>query len=158
MITTIPTRTIADPASATDINTLMANDSALYASLGALPAGVSYPVPGVQTASTSVMVGYLTILYNMTLTKIRITLKTANTGDTFIVDVHYHATTLSSAVSIFSTQSNRPTIADGGYSADSGTPDTTSVVKNGYLVFFVDKVGSTVAGSDLVINVEGNRA
>jgi hypothetical protein len=50
-ITTIPTRTSGDPSSATDINTLMANDVALYASLGG--GGGDMPFAGIDRPAGS---------------------------------------------------------------------------------------------------------
>ena len=72
---------------------------------------------------------------------------TAPTGATLICDVHKDGTT------IFTTQANRPTIAASGFVSDLETPDVTAWADGSYLTFDVDQVGSTVAGSDLVITV-----
>jgi hypothetical protein len=74
-------------------------------------------------------------------------------GGTLAVDVNYHASNSASLASIFTTQANRPQIADGDRRATSGTPDTTTVVKGGIFSFSIDNVGSATAGSDLAVTV-----
>ena len=83
-----------------------------------------------------------------TVTGIRLTAGTAPTGASLIVDVNKNGTT------IFTTQANRPTIAAGANSGGPGTaPDVASLVAGDYLTIDIDQVGSTVAGSDLVVSV-----
>ncbi len=78
----------------------------------------------------------------------RLTVGTAPTGASVIVDVNKNGTT------IYSTQSNRPTISAGANSGGPGsTPDVTSLAAGDYLTIDVDQIGSTVAGSDLVVSV-----
>jgi hypothetical protein len=66
-------------------------------------------------------------------------------GADLIVDVNRNGTT------IFTTQSNRPKILDGGGSVP-GTPDVT-ILFSGYLTVDVDQVGSTTPGSDITVAV-----
>jgi len=73
--------------------------------------------------------------------------ETAPTGADIIVDVNKNGTT------IFTTQTNRPTIAASATSGTSGTPDVTSVADGDYLTFDIDQVGSTIPGADLLIVV-----
>jgi hypothetical protein len=83
-----------------------------------------------------------------TITGVRLTVGTAPTGAALIVDVNKNGTT------IFTTQANRPTIAAGANIGGPGTaPDVTSLVAGDYLTIDIDQVGSTVAGSDLVVSV-----
>jgi hypothetical protein len=83
-----------------------------------------------------------------TVTGVRLTAGTAPTGASLIVDVNKNGTT------IFTTQANRPTIAAGANSGGPGTaPDVTSLAAGDYLTIDIDQVGSTVAGSDLVVSV-----
>jgi hypothetical protein len=70
---------------------------------------------------------------------------TAPTGASLIVDINKNGTT------IFTTQANRPTIAAGTNFAESGTPAVTTWADGDYVTFDVDQIGSTVAGSDLVV-------
>lgn len=72
---------------------------------------------------------------------------TAPTGASLIVDVNVNATT------IYATQANRPTIAASGFVATGGTASTTNVTNGQYVTVDVDQIGSTVAGSDLVVTV-----
>ena len=73
---------------------------------------------------------------------------TAPSGASIIVDVNKNGTT------IYSTQANRPTIADGANAGGPGaTPDITSLAAGDYLTIDVDQVGSTTAGSDLTVSV-----
>lgn len=82
--------------------------------------------------------------------EVRIHLGTAPTGATFIVDVN------DDGVTIFTTQANRPTIAISGTDATSGVADGgVAVAKNSVLTIDVDQIGSTIAGSDLVVFVRG---
>jgi hypothetical protein len=72
---------------------------------------------------------------------------TAPTGANLIVDVNYDGTT------IFTTQSNRLTIAATETSGTSGTPEVVTVEDGHYIDFDIDQVGSTVPGSDLLLVV-----
>lgn len=76
---------------------------------------------------------------------------TQPTGAAVIVDVNKNGTT------IFTTQSNRPQIAVSTNGDASGTPDVTSITTGDYLTVDVDQIGSTVAGSDLVVSVRLQR-
>lgn len=82
-----------------------------------------------------------------TIASVRVTLGTAPTGSAAIVDVNKNGTT------IYATQANRPTVADGANAATGGTASTTSVTAGDYLSVDVDQVGSTTPGSDLVVAI-----
>jgi hypothetical protein len=90
-----------------------------------------------------------------TVSKVRIGAVTAPTGSTLIVDVNYHATDPTSASTIFTTQANRPAIAISAYTADSGTPDVTSIADGGWLGISIDQIGSTITGADINIEIIG---
>jgi len=84
----------------------------------------------------------------LTIVNVEVHVNTAPTGASLIVDI------LKNGTSIFNvTPANRPTIAAGGTSATSGTPDTTTLAQNDTLTVTISQVGSTVAGSDLVAQV-----
>jgi hypothetical protein len=72
---------------------------------------------------------------------------TQPTGDSILVDVNKNGTT------IFTTQSNRPTIAVSTNEDESGTPDVTSWAAGDYLTIDIDQIGSTIAGANLTVTV-----
>lgn len=76
---------------------------------------------------------------------------TAPTGASVIVDVNKNGTT------IYGTQGNRPTVAISGTSATVGAHAATTVTDGDYLTVDIDQIGSTVAGSDLVVVVRLQR-
>ena len=75
---------------------------------------------------------------------VRISVNTAPTGATIIVDVNKNGTT------IFTTQGNRPVISASAFTGTSTNPDVTTFASGDYITFDVDQIGSTVAGADLV--------
>ena len=66
------------------------------------------------------------------------------TDKTFTVDVNKNGTT------IFTTQANRPSIADTATEDTSGTPDVTTFVKNDKFTVDVDVSTATTAVADAV--------
>ncbi|HEX6257920.1 MAG TPA: hypothetical protein VFZ48_00405 [Candidatus Saccharimonadales bacterium] len=79
---------------------------------------------------------------------VRLMAGTAPTGADIIVDINKNGTT------IFTTQANRPTIAAGANSGGPGaTPNVTALAAGDYITVDIDQVGSTVAGSDLVVSI-----
>jgi len=83
----------------------------------------------------------------LTITKVKLVVKTAPTGADLIVDVNKAGTT------IFTTQANRPKITVGNTQGDSGAPDVTSLSEGDKITIDIDQVGSTVAGADLTVEV-----
>jgi hypothetical protein len=67
------------------------------------------------------------------------------TGADAIVDVHKNA------VTIFTTQANRPTITDGGNISASEVPDVVDIAIGDYFTIDIDQVGSTTPGNDLSV-------
>jgi len=91
--------------------------------------------------------------YAATITGVRLAVGTAPVGAAILVDVNKAGTT------IYTTQGNRPTIADGATSGGPGTaPDVTAVAAGDLLSVDVDQVGSGTAGSNLTVQVLGTRA
>jgi len=82
---------------------------------------------------------------SLTITKVKLVVKTAPTGADLIVDVNKNGTT------IFTTQANRPKIVAGSTTGDSGTPDIISLAEGDKLTIDIDQVGSTIAGADLTV-------
>jgi len=96
---------------------------------------------------------YFRISKAMTLSKVRIGAVTAPTGASLIVDVNYHATDPTAMTTIFVTQTNRPTIADGAHTGDSGTPNITSLAEGGWIGISIDQVGSIEPGADITVEL-----
>jgi len=90
----------------------------------------------------------------MTLTKVRLVVDTAPTGANLIVDVH---TGTGAGTTIFTTQGNRPTITAGSKTGVSVAPDVTAIAEGDEFSVYVDQIGSTIAGSDLTIQVIGTQ-
>jgi len=88
----------------------------------------------------------------LTITKVKLVVKTAPSGQAIIVDVNKNGTT------IFTTQGNRPQIAAGATTGDSGTPDVTSLAEGDKLTVDIDQVGSGTAGADLTVEVVADQA
>ena len=85
----------------------------------------------------------------LTIRSVRATVNTAPTGASIIVDVNLSGTT------IFTTQANRPTIAAAAKTSGKVTSmNVTTVPDGGYLTVDIDQIGSTLAGADLVVQVE----
>lgn len=107
-----------------------------------------YTISGTLSVSTGAL-----RLYNRSgsawgLSLIYISVGTAPTGASIIVDVLINGT------SIFNvTPANKPTIAAGAYTGVSGVPDTKSIASGSYFTVSVTQVGSTVAGSDLTVQI-----
>ena len=78
----------------------------------------------------------------------RLTVGTAPTGASLIVDINKNGTT------IYTTQANRPTITAAANAGGPGaTPDVTTLAAGDYLTVDIDQVGSSVAGADLTVSV-----
>jgi len=84
---------------------------------------------------------------SLTIVKVKLVVKTAPGGQAIIVDVNKNGTT------IFTTQGNRPQIAAGQTTGDSGTPDVTGLAEGDKVTIDVDQVGASPAGADLTVEV-----
>ena len=82
-----------------------------------------------------------------TITKVKLSVSTAPTGSTIIVDVNKNDTTL------FTTQSNRPAISTSAFSGQSTTIQNNSFADGDYLTFDIDQIGSTIAGAYLTVQI-----
>lgn len=81
----------------------------------------------------------------LTLVSVRVDVVGPPTGAALIVDVNKNGST------IFTTSANRPTVAAGTTSANSGAIGVTSWAPGEYLTVDIDQVGSTVAGSAMTV-------
>jgi hypothetical protein len=98
---------------------------------------------GTLTAAAGTARCYLTGNYK--LLDYRVSVGTAPTGSTLIVDCNKNGTT------IFTTQGNRPTVSISGFLATTTAPDVTTFASGDYITIDIDQIGSTVAGTDLVV-------
>jgi len=89
--------------------------------------------------------------YALTLVEMEISVATAPTGAAILVDLNKNGTT------VFSTQSNRPTVAISGFVGTTTTFNTTTLADGDYLTVDIDQIGSTVAGADLIVAIRYNR-
>ena len=83
-----------------------------------------------------------------TVVRVQAAVGVAPTGDSVIVDANKNGTT------IFTIQADRPAIAASAYVSSWATPDVTVLAAGDYLTVDIDQVGSSTAGSDLVVTVE----
>jgi hypothetical protein len=73
---------------------------------------------------------------------------TPPTGSSIIIDINRNGAT------IFSNQANRPQIFENNFFATSADPDILTLDQNQYLTVDIDQVGSTFAGSDVVVVIQ----
>lgn len=105
-------------------------------------------IAGVLTVRTGTIRIYNDSGATRTIASVRVTVGTAPTGATILVDVNRNG------VTIFTDQGDRPSIAIGEFVSLKKVPAVTSWSDGDYLTFDIDQVGSTVAGADLTISVE----
>ena len=110
------------------------------------PSEIYYTVPGTLTAAGGAV--RIPFARAATITNVAVSVNTAPTGASILVDVNKNGTT------IFTTQGNRPTIAVSTNADNTSTPDVTAIAANDYLTVDVDQVGSTVAGADLTVRID----
>lgn len=84
----------------------------------------------------------------LTIRAIRATLGTPPVGSSAIFDVHKNGTT------IFTTQANRPTVADGANTSGKVTNMNTTTWNDGeFMTVDIDQAGSGTPGADLVVQI-----
>lgn len=110
----------------------------------------TFAIPGTLQAEDGKLRMYNTTGGALTISKVHIAVNSAPTGAAIIIDIHKNGTT------IFTTQSNRPQIAISGFTGQSTTIEVPSWADGDYLQMDVDQIGSTLAGNDLVVQVEAS--
>jgi hypothetical protein len=108
-------------------------------------------VPFSRNGTLSATTGTLpfVLVSTRTITGLRMACGTAPVGAPVIVDILKNGTT------IYTTQSNRPTIPAGA--TDSGPvalPDVTSLALGDHLTITIAQIGSSVPGADLGLTIE----
>lgn len=133
---------VARPFSTFDLNTLDQRVGNQF------PWQQTYSAKGALTTSTGALRIYNDTGRRIYFNAIRASVGTAPTGATLIVDV------LKGGTSIWNvTTANRPTIAISGFTAAAAAPDTAFMDPGEYLTVNVSQVGSTIAGSDLTVQI-----
>lgn len=89
--------------------------------------------------------------YNITITEVEAAVGVAATGAAVLVDVNVDGTT------IFTTQSNRPSITASAFVASSTTIEDASHTDGQYITVDIDQIGSTLPGENLVVNIRYRR-
>lgn len=113
------------------------------------PQTLAYSEGGSLTTFVGTMRIYNDTDYAWTILSVRASAGAAPTGAGITVDVNRNGTT------IFTNQANRPFIAVSTHTSGKITNmDVTTVAAGDYLTVDIDQVGSTITGSDLVVQVE----
>lgn len=123
----------------------MLNSSGSEAVIGPEQQTFPWSYAGPLSVRTGALRFYFSEAYQVV--TVRASVGTAPTGSSIIVDVNKNGTTL------YTTQANRPAIAASGFTAVGATPDVASFAAGDYCTVDIDQVGSTVAGSDLVVAI-----
>lgn len=113
------------------------------------PKEVQYATFGrAGTLAVATGAGRFLLYADVTIIGVVAAVNTAPTGASIIIDVNKNGTT------IFSTQANRPSIVASAYKTSSpAVPNVTAFAAGDYITVDIDQVGSTVEGSDLVVQV-----
>ncbi len=83
--------------------------------------------------------------YGVQITEVEISVGVAPTGAAVTVDVHVNGTT------IFTTPSNRPSIAASGFVDSTTTIEDDTHTDGQYITVDIDQIGSTLPGEDLTV-------
>lgn len=113
--------------------------------------GIGYTVqtftaPGTLTVYTGKARWYAAV--NFEILHVTVSCGTAPVGASIVVDIN------NNGASIFTDPANRPHIFAGNNTAISVSPDNTILNAGEYLTVDIDQVGSTQAGTDLVVTLQ----
>lgn len=98
------------------------------------------------TATVGTKLAQALIPGSYTIQKVILYADTAPSGSSIIVDINKNGAT------IFTTQANRPSIASGAHSGESGTPNVTSIAKGDRISVDVDQAPAG-CGNDLLATI-----
>ena len=124
-----------------------ASQAYVDARAGGAPLLLPFGYAGIISVRTGVERIYNDTGRPLTIGTVRVSAGTGPVGQALIVDVHKNGTT------IFSTQANRPKIADGQVTGTAPAPDTPVWGIGEYLTVDVDQVGTTTPGSNLTVTI-----
>lgn len=120
---------------------------------GTVPKSLMWHIPDALTTGQKKM--RFLAPCDMKLTSVKVVVDTAPTGANLIVDIH---TGTAGGTTIFTTQANRPTISAGNKTGTDFIPDITDIAEDTEFSLYIDQIGSTVAGSDLTVELIGTVA
>lgn len=106
-----------------------------------------FSIPGAQTTGTNKAPSII-MPYGATIQKAYAYARTAPTGAALIFDINKNGTT------IWTTQANRLQIAATANSGTQTSFDVTALAENDRLDLDVDQIGSTIAGSDVTVELK----
>jgi hypothetical protein len=142
-----------DDAVATDIAALAthaaaADPHAVYQLETAVTTTVTFAKLGVLAITTGPLRWYNKTGRTLTFTNVTASVGTAPANQAVLVDVNVDGTT------IFSTQSNRPSITAATNTAETTTFNTATITTGAhYITVDIDQVGTTTLGSDLTVTI-----
>jgi hypothetical protein len=114
---------------------------------------IALPIDTPETTGTDKAYFPFAVSVALVITEVYLMVGTApGSGKTFTVDVNKNGTT------IFTTQGNRPSIADTSTEDTSGTPEITALAKNDKLTIDVDVSTASTAVADAVCIIRGTQA
>lgn len=117
-------------------------------SLGDLPPQITvFTLEGALSVASGTLRLYNASGESRTISKVFIAVDTAPTGSGITVDIHKNGTT------IFTTQSNRPSIAAAANTGQTTTIEVPTWADGEYLTLDIDAVGSTIPGYNLSAHV-----
>ena len=102
---------------------------------------------GVLPTAPAIGVMEIPFMWAATIVQVRARVSVAPTGADIILDVNKNGTTM------YGTATN-PTIATGAKDSGNAVPDATTMAAGDFLSVDIDQIGSTIAGSNLVVVVE----
>jgi hypothetical protein len=108
---------------------------------------VVWSATGDVTTGTNYLPSFI-VPFACTISKAYLYARTAPTGAALIVDINKDGTSIWSA-----TQANRVQLAATANTGDQTSFDTTSLVENSRLDVDIDQIGSTIAGSNITIEL-----
>lgn len=115
-------------------------------------------IPVLGDLSTGTVKMMTSAPFDLTIVGVKAKVLTAPTGASLIIDInkqyydendHQYKTE-----SLYTTQANRPTIADGNNAVDAALPDIVTLLKDEIVFIDIDQVGSTTPGSNIVVTLE----
>jgi hypothetical protein len=113
---------------------------------------IALPIDDPETEGTNNAYFPFAVATALTITEVYLMVGTApGSGKTFTVDVNKNGTT------IFTTQGNRPSIADTATEDTSGVPDVTDLAKNDKLTVDIDTSTAASAVADAVCIIRGTQ-
>lgn len=114
---------------------------------------IVWSIPSYLYVDTSSPAGYFRVVSAKTLTACYLNCAVAPTGAALIVDIEKSTNNGQTWVSLWTSDSNRPTISAGSLAGSTTTFGTNSVVSGELLRVLIKQVGSTVPAANLTVEL-----